>query len=64
MFHNGNELEDHMTLLDNDISDGETLVLKRMLKIVISIVKTPQEGIHYEYKLVVNNAEEKGIYGC
>ena len=63
MLHNGNKLEDHMTLLDNDIGDGETFVLKRMLKIVISIVKTPQEGMHYEYKLVVNDTEDKGIYG-
>ena len=46
VFHNEKELEDHMTLLDNGVNDGETLYLKRMLKLLITIVKTPQEGIH------------------
>ena len=44
VFHNEKELEDHTTVLDNGISDGETLYLKRMLKLLITIVKTPQEG--------------------
>ena len=47
VFHNEKELEDHLTLPDNDISDGETLYLKQVLKLLITIVKTPQEGIHY-----------------
>ena len=46
VFHNEKELKDHMTLLDNDVNDGETLYLKRMLKLLITIVKTPQEGMH------------------
>ena len=44
VFHYGKELKDHMTLEENAISDGETLHVKRMLKLLITIVKTPQAG--------------------
>ena len=49
VLHNGKELKDHMTLLDSDIGDGETLYLKRMLRLLITIMKTPQEGIYGNY---------------
>ena len=45
VFHNEKELEDHMTLLDNDIRDGETLYFKRMLRLLFTNAKTPQQGI-------------------
>lgn len=45
VFNNENELENHMTLLDCHICDQDTLYLKRILKLFITITKTPHEGI-------------------
>ena len=47
VFRDGKQIEDHMTLQDNGISDGETLHLKQVLQLLITIVETSREGIPY-----------------